>query len=324
MVGSLNTAGERITVQSSLSWLTELLVEGAAGDLDRSAPPSGSIAIVVEAERAAFAVGGWELLTRGAWTRSQDVVIENVCTSGFDLLLRCTPERAEFTFRWRPPARDRALARIMRSRFHLLARAVMMQYPALWWAATRGRVPLHASACATGGSTPLLTAPSGIGRSTLLLAELASGGRATGDNLAVGDGTTVWGLVEPLRVEGGEGRRMPHGRQEVPMSDRVEELVPDSLVVMRRGSADISTLAHCGSEAAARALVTNTYMAGELRRYWAFAATLSAGSGVGPAHPPIAEVASMFATRRPCFTLALGRRPGPWASDLLGAIEAAA
>jgi hypothetical protein len=324
MVGSLNTAGERITFECSLSWLTELLVEGAAGELDRSAPPGGSIAVVVEAKRAAFAIDGWELLTRGAWTRRREVVVENVCTSGFDLLLRCAPQRAEFTFRWRPPARDRALARIMRSRFHLLARAVMMQYPALWWAATHGRVPLHASGCSTGAATPLLTAPSGIGRSTLLLAELAAGGQATGDNLAVSDGKTVWGLVEPLRVEGGEGRRMPHGRQEVPIADRVQELVPDSLVVMCRGGDDISRLEPCGSEAAARSLVTNTYMAGELRRYWAFAATLSAGSGVGPAHPPIGEAASMFATKHPCFTLALGRRPGPCISDLLGAMEAAA
>ena len=324
MLGSLNTAGERLALDCSLSWLTELIIEGAAGELDRSTSLGGPIAIVVEADRSAFEIDAWEPLTRGAWTRSQDVVVENVCTSGFDLLLRCTPERAEFTFRWRPPARDRALARMLRSRFHLLARAVLMQYPALWWAGSRGRVPLHASACATGGSTPLLTAPSGIGRSTLLLAELAAGGRATGDNLAVGDGATVWGLVEPLRVEGGEGRRMPHGRQETPMPHRVRELVPDSLVVMRRGSEDASTLALSCSEAAARALVANTYMAGELRRYWALAATLSAGSGLGPAHPSITEVAAAFATTRPCFTLTLGRRPGTSVSDLLSAMEDAA
>ena len=66
---------------------------------------------------------------------------------GFDLRLRCGPEGVELTYRWRPPARDRAAAWALRSRFHLLARAVLMQYPALWWAGTRGRAPLHASAC---------------------------------------------------------------------------------------------------------------------------------------------------------------------------------
>ena len=324
MIGSIDTAGERVALDCSLPWLAELIAEGAAGELDQSIAHDSSIAIVVETGRAAFETSGWEPLTRGAWTQDQAVVVENVCTSGFDLLLRCTSERAEFTFRWRPPSRDRALARILRSRFHLLARAALMQYPALWWAGTRGRVPLHASACATGESTPLLTSPSGIGRSTLLLAELSAGGRTTGDNLAVGDGTTVWGLVEPLRVEGAEGRRMPHGRQEASMPDRARELVPDRIVVMRRGNAEVSTLAPLGSELAARALVTSTYMAGELRRYWAFAATLAAGSGIGPAHPAIAGVASAFATKRPCFTLTLGRRPGACVSDLFSAMEAAA
>ena len=36
-------------------------------------------------------------------------------------------------------------------------------------------------------------------------------------------------------------------------------------------------------------------MAGELRRYWSFAATLSAGTGVGNPHPPVMDVASAFA-----------------------------
>jgi hypothetical protein len=51
-------------------------------------------------------------------------------------------------------------------------------------------------------------------------------------------------------------------------------------------------------------------MAGELRRYWAFAATLSAGTGLGPAHPPVADIASSFAASLPCFALSLGKKPG--------------
>jgi hypothetical protein len=324
MIGYLDTAGERVALDCTLPWLTELIVEGAAGELDQSTAADSSIAVVVESGNTPFRSSGWEPLTRGAWRQGQEVVVENACTSGFDLMLRCTPGRPEFTFRWRPPARDRALARILRSRFHLLARAVLLQYPALWWAGTHGRVPLHATACATGTSTPLLSAASGIGRSTLLLAELAAGARATGDNLAVGDGTSVWGLVEPMRIEGGDGREMPHGRSEASMSDRARELTPDSLVVLCREGGEISTLASLSSAAAARALATSTYMAGELRRYWAFAATLAAGSGLGPAHPPITEVATAIATKQPCFTLALGRRPGPCLSDLLSAMEAAA
>ena len=324
MRGFLVTAGERVAFDCSLPWVMELIAEGAGGELRSSEAVGASLVIRVEADRHRFDTRGWELLARGAWRRHGEVVVENVCTSGFDLHLSHTPDYAELTYRWRPPARERAAARLLRSRFHLLARAVLMQYPALWWAGTRGRVPLHASGCFAGGSTPLVTAQSGIGRSSLLLTELASGGRATADNLSVGDGATVWGLVEPVRAEGGSGRRMPHGRSERPLEHRAESLVPDCVVVLTRGRLEQSSLASCSSEAAARSLVTSTYMAGELRRYWGFAATLTGGSGLGPAHPSVMEVASAFANRLPCFSLALGQPPGPRLSELLAAVEVAA
>jgi hypothetical protein len=65
-------------------------------------------------------------------------------------------------------------------------------------------------------------------------------------------------------------------------------------------------------------------MAGELRRYWPFAATLTAGTGIGPAHPPVGEVASTFASGRPTFLLALGEERGVCLSELLGTLEVAA
>ena len=169
-----------------------------------------------------------------------------------------------------------------------------------------------------------MTAPSGIGRSTLLLAEVAHGARTTGDNLAVSDGKVAWGIVEPTRVEGGEGRRMPHGRQEGELRQRAESLMPDRIVVLRRGTSSRSSLVSCPNEAAVRSLVTGTYMAGELRRYWSFAATLSAGTGRGPAHPPIAEVAGTLAAHVPCYWLDLGRRSEAALSEVFGAVEAAA
>ena len=99
------------------------------------------------------------------------------------------------------------------------------------------------------------------------------------------------------------------------MVRRAAALVPDRVVVLERGGHHRSSLAPCSSEAAARHLVTSTYMAGELRRYWAFAATLSAGTGLGPAHPPVTEVASAFA-ELPCFALALSTAPGVRLSDM--------
>jgi hypothetical protein len=324
MRGFLDTAGERLLIECSLPWVSELIAEGAGGELEESGAPYASVHVRVEADRRPFETRGWDFIARGAWRRNGEVIVENACTAGFDVHLKCSPERSEFTYRWRPPVRDRAAARVLRSRFHLLARAVLMQYPALWAAGTRGRAPLHASACLAGAFRPLLTGASGIGRSTLLLEDLRCDGRATGDNLAAGDGTTLWGLVEPVRVVGGRGRRMPHGRHETPMPRRVESLVPDCLLVLERGLADYPTLFTCSPEMSARSLVTSTYMAGELRRYWAFAATLSAGTGRGPSHPPITEVASAFAAKLPCFSLALGRGAGAGLTELLDTVDVAA
>ena len=320
---ALRTAGESLGFDCSLDWVAQLIEEGSGGELADFESSAVSINVYVDSARSPFETRGWNPLGRGAWQRDGDIVLENACTSGFDLRLTCSPDRAELTYRWRPPARDRAAAWALRSRFHLLARAVLMQYPALWWAGVRGRAPMHASAWTNGEATPLVTAPSGIGRSTLLRHELELGSRATGDNLAVGDGTTLWGLIEPMRVEGRRGRRMPHGRREVAMAGRVEALVPDAVVVLERGADDHPSLRRCSSAKAERALVASTYMAAELRRYWAFAATLAAGTGIGPAHPPVSEVASAFVTGQTSFSLVLGKRPGACLSRLLTAEEVA-
>lgn len=323
MNGHLETAGECLAVSSALDWVGELIAEASGPELRAGEPAGPTVRVQVEAASWPFGTRRCELLARGVWRRSGTVVVENVCTAGFDLHLDCRGAVPELTYRWRPPTRDRVAARLLRSRFHLLARAALLQYPALWWAGTRGRVPLHASACGSR-SVALLTAQSGIGRSTLVLAETQAGAQATGDNLGVGDGTMLWGLVEPARVTGGGGRRMPHGREELSLPGRVEALEPDCLVKLVRGSGDAPRLESCSADEAARALVTSTYMAGELRRYWSLAATLAAGTGRGPAHPPVTEVAAAFAASLPCFSLALGREAGPSLGELLESAQVAA
>jgi len=89
----------------------------------------------------------------------------------------------------------------------------------------------------------------------------------------------------------------------------------------RLSDTDRAELVPCSPESAARALVTSTYMAGELRRYWAFAATLAAGTGLGPSHPPVGDTASRLTSRLPCWTVALGREPGARMDDLLPKTE---
>jgi hypothetical protein len=278
----------------------------------------------VESTGRPFVNTGWESLTRGAYRHEDRVLMEDVCSSGFDLLVRGGAEAPEFNFRWRPPMAGLAASKLLRSRFILLSRAVLMQYPALWRASLRGRAPLHASVCTAGELQPMLAGPSGVGKSTLLAQELAAGGHAIGDNICVSDGTTAWGLVEPLRIEGGAGRSMPHRRREQPMQGRATAMIPDVLVALRRGEGEEATVRTCDPAAAARSLVTGTYMAGELRRYWAFAATLAAGTGLGPPHAPVERIAGILAARLPACAVELPRRPGVRLTELLSRAEAIA
>jgi hypothetical protein len=323
---TLATAGERLTVLGTPRWLEAVVAEGA--DRTASETPhaagagAGGVTVTVEDERAPFDTAGWAPLTRGAVARDGELVAADVCGSGFDLHLRVRAGGPEFTLRWRPAPRALALHRALRSRFHLLARAVLLQYPALWWAGVRGRAPLHAPACTAGAATPLLAGPGGVGKTTLLGRELAAGGVAASDNLSVSDGVAVWGLVEPMRGDGLGGRRMPHGRGEGRMPNRVPELRPDRVVVLRRGRGDAPVVRPCTPDTAARALVAGTYVAGELRRYWSYAALLSMATGVGPAHPPVGETAARLAGRLPCVEIVLAQTPGASLAELLD--EAAA
>lgn len=318
MDGELVQAGERMVVRSTLPWLDELLAEAAGRAWQPASGRSAGVRVEISSTSAPFDVRGWEPLTRGAYRHGGRCVIENACTSGFDVLVQVREECAVVEARWRPPRRERVAAAVLRSRFHLLARAVLVQYPAMWRAGWRGRVPLHAAAAAVDGIAPLLVGPGGVGRSTVLLAAAARGGRACSDNLSVADARLVYGVVEPVRIaDGGQGRRMPHGRRERPLPGRVDELEPDRIVVLRRGGGVSPSVTDLDPERAAAVLTAGTYMAGELRRYWSMAATLALATGRGPAHPPVADVARDLAARLPAFEIMLAAPPAPDLSELL-------
>jgi hypothetical protein len=71
---------------------------------------------------------------------------------------------------------------------------------------------------------------------------------------------------------------------------------------------------------AARTVVAGTYAAGELRRYWAFAATLALATGRGDAHPRIGETARAIAARLPCVRVRVGDHASVSATDLSGVL----
>ena len=324
----LRQAGATVLVDSAVPALDRLIDEACGAALR---PADGSMTeddadlhLVVDGRHEPFAAAGWEPLTRNAFCRDGAVLLHNACGSGFDLRVTTLPDsgtvRLRVEARYRPPHRERVAGRLLRSRFHLLARAVLLQYPALWAASTRGRLPLHAAAIRLPGSVALLVGPGGVGRSTLLLSAVARGAVACSDNLCVSDGQVVHGLVEPVRAEAVGGRRMPHGRGETALPGRVDRLIPDRVIVLRRSAGGPARVAPISGARAARALVAGTYMAGELSRFWAFAATLSYGTGRGSAHPDIATVAQALCRLR-CTEIVLGGLPAPALEDLLGAPE---
>jgi hypothetical protein len=318
---TLETAGELLRIDCELSWVSALIREAVGAELGEARKKEAAIDIRVEAQSRPFDVAGWEPLTRGAWRLRELLVLENTCGSGFDMQLDFSEDLPAFSFRWRPPRREQLARRLLNSRFHLLARSALLQYPALWWAGVRGRAPLHASTWSLAGMNPLVAGAAGVGRSTLLMGELAAGGSAVSDNLCVADGLTTWGLVEPLRLENGAGRRMAHGRRESLLPSRMAQLQPDRVVLLRRDGSESPRVNPCDSVSATRGLVTATYMAGELARYWAFSATLAAGTGLGPASPPVEEIARRFTSRLPCHEVVLGGSPGALLTEMLQLVE---
>ncbi len=331
---ALQTAGEQVEITCAHGWLAGVLAEGLGSE--QAAPACRpDVRISVEDTAEPFDTAGWAVLTRDAWRRPGQVIVRNACSSGLDLLVTVAGPTLEVAARWRPALTGRAASALLRARARLLIRAVLLQYPALWRAQQHGRAPLHASVCTAGpGRAVLIAGPGGVGKSTLVNAELGRGGKATSDNICVSDGHSAWGLLEPRRVPAGEGepggpagaggpgrggRRMPHGRREAPWLSRVGELTPDLLVVLRRGTGAAATARPCAPQDAARFLAAGTYMAGELRRYWAFAATLALGTGAGDPHPAVGQVASALAASLPCTQIILGERPGALLEGLLDA-----
>jgi hypothetical protein len=305
LLATLSSGGESLAVDCELPWVGYRITEGADGQLAAMhRERQNTVRVTVEASSRAFTTAGWSRITRDAWTRDGRVVLEDVATSGFDMLVSYEESIVDFVCRWRPGFRTKAAAMLLRDRARLLVRSVLLQYPVMWSAGLNGRVPLHACGVLpidAGGL--LIVGPSGVGKTTLVAREVAIGGRATADNLCVTDGSSVWGVVEPVRSEQGTGRSVTHGRRESPLYARVRVVAPQAVVVLNRG--EQTTVRASDPATAARALVAATYSAGELRRYWPVHAVLALGTARGEAHPPVAAMADALCGRLPCITVAL-------------------
>jgi len=312
---AVTTAGERVLVDCDIPWLSTLLADAAAGELAETTAADETVRLQIQGDRQPFERDGWALVGRGAWAAPPRALIQDACSSGFDLQVEPRGAVLHVAARYRPEPRTRAANILLGPRFRLLAAQTLLHYPALWWASVRGRVPLHVSVTTGPGGVTMIAGPGGVGKSTLLSAGLKRGETATADNLCACDEHRAYGVVEPLRLDGGRRRRRAaatHGRSEFGLPGRVPSLEPDRLVVLRRAAGPTASARPLASAEAARDLVAGTYMAGELRRYWSFAGTLSLATGTGPAHPDVSGVAASLADRLPCFEVQMAQgSPAP-------------
>jgi hypothetical protein len=315
---SLRTAGVTLDVHDMTRRHTACLAR--ATDTDTSvAIADADVRVVVERRRHRHRTTHMVPLTRGVWSAADTMVIHSVGGSGFSELWRCREGRLEVHARWAPSVLE-AGANVLRSRRDALRAQVLLHYPALWWAVTRGLAPLHVSVLEIQGVVVVLAGPGGVGKSTLVAQALARGARVVCDNVAACDGIVAHGLREPLRLavaDGGPatGARTTHGRRELTWAGRAPMLRPDLVLVVRRGNGPC--VRPIDSHQAQRALVAGTFAAGELRRFWGLAALLSLATGRGPVQPPVDDVARRLTTRLPCFELELGHTPGAGLHTLL-------
>jgi hypothetical protein len=316
----LHTAGQRVAVERSAAAVATILA--ATGGAESSCDDLPNLVLSLERTKERFDTSGCEPVTRGVWATSRhEAIIESAGGSGFSQLWSIDEDGLRVVSRWTPSAKEAAAARLLPARHHALTGQVLVHYPALWLAMQQGLAPLHVSVVQIDGVAVLLAGPGGVGKSSLVSRELSAGGRATCDNLAACDGAIAYGLAEPLRLPAeltdAIGRKTFHGRREHGWETRMRSLRPELIVVLRRGLQPDPRMRLISASQATRAIVTGTYAAGELRRFWSTAAVLAMATGCGPAHPPIEEVAATLAARMPCLELQLGQQPGAGLAEIL-------
>jgi hypothetical protein len=298
-------------------------LEHAPTTRSTSTPGHPDVLLRLEDEHRPFDLTGFTPVTRGVWAGPEgETVLESTGGSGFAQHWSMAKGQLLVRSRWVPSLVEAAAASVMRTRFRALRAQVLLHYPVLWWAATRGLAPLHVSVLEIDGVAVLLAGPGGVGKSSLVARELDTGASATCDNLGVCDGELVHGLRERLRVPAematrGSTARAAHGRREQPWHGWVPEIRPALVVVVRRGLGPHAEVRPTEPATARRALVGGTFCAGELRRFWPLAATLAVSTGRDPVLPPVDAVAGVLTERLPCFELVLGAEPGPPLRTLL-------
>lgn len=313
-VGQVETAGERVEVRCADGRIIGLVTRAVGTPL--TAPcGKASVMVHIEPSTAPFELRGLRTITRSAFSDTTHTVLHNACSSGFDLRVEAS-DQLVITARYRPALSLHGANLLLRSRFALLVGQTLVHYPALWRAGWRGRVPLHVAVLTHAGTAPMLAGPAGVGKSTVVAAALTEGAVVTADNVCAADEHECFGLAEPLRLDASRRATTSHGRTEKGWRRRAGSLTPDRIVILERGPRGRVEPARPAQ--ATLALVGGTYAAGELRRYWQFAATLALATGIGPPHPPVGQLARAYAERLPGLRIQVGEGARVRLDDLCG------
>jgi hypothetical protein len=225
------------------------------------------------------------------------------------------------------PVRDRArrwlypkrVAALRRRRFTTLL-YYLVYYPCWWWLEqTQDRHPIHAAGVRIGSSVIVLGGASGIGKSTLAVA-LASvaGGQLLSDSFVLHDGEDIFAVHEPVLLDAWSRRWLgDHGQDLQPIEWRYclnrhgYHLPPErlasggrcNLLLFPRRTAQAYVRRIAAPQAHQR-LSAADLIINDLRRYWAFAATLEQVAPGGLVARREAQLARLTA-EVPCYELGL-------------------
>ena len=104
---AVTTAGERVHVDCDIPWLSALLADAAAGELAETTAADETVRLQIQGDRQPFDRDGWALVGRGAWAAPPRALIEDACSSGFDLQVEPRGAVLHVAARYRPEPRRR-------------------------------------------------------------------------------------------------------------------------------------------------------------------------------------------------------------------------
>jgi hypothetical protein len=196
----------------------------------------------------------------------------------------------------------------------------LVYYPCWWWLEqTQDLHPIHAAGVRIDSDVVLLAGASGVGKSTLAVA-LASlpGAKLLSDSFVVQDGTEVAAVHEPVLLDAWSRRWLgDHGQDLQPIAWRYclnrqgYHLPPDRLAASGRCNlllfprrAPEPYVRRIAAQQAHQRLSAADLIINDLRRYWAFAATLEQVAPGGLVARREAQLARLTA-EVPCYELGL-------------------